>query len=86
MEERDDGAKASAFLRRSFWGLVFFWTIAIAGLLLWGIQRDREETKRLASHVAETHFDKEKAFRLWVASQGGVYVPVNEKNPPDPAS
>ncbi len=84
MKERESESNASRSLRRSFWGLTLFWTIAIAGLLLWGIQRDREETKRLASHVAETHFDKEKAFRLWVASQGGVYVPVNEKNPPDP--
>jgi PAS domain S-box-containing protein len=38
----------------------------------------------LAAHVAETHFDKEKAFRLWVTSHGGVYVPVSENNPPNP--
>jgi len=84
MQEQEARAKASAFMRRSFWVLVLFWTVAIVGLLLWGIQRDREETKRLASYVAETHFDKEKAFRLWVASQGGIYVPVNEKNASDP--
>lgn len=84
MSDREAESSPSGSLRTSFWILVVSWTVAIAGLLVWGIHRDREETKILASHVAETHFDKEKAFRLWVTSQGGVYVPVNEKNPPNP--
>jgi two-component system, sensor histidine kinase and response regulator len=84
MNEREASPEASGSLRRSFWVLAIFWTVAIVGLLLWGIHRDREETKRLAFHVAETHFDKEKAFRLWVASHGGVYVPVSAQNPPNP--
>jgi two-component system, sensor histidine kinase and response regulator len=84
MKYRETESKASGSLSRSFWILVFFWTVAIVGLLLWGIHRVHQDTEMLASHVAETHFDKEKAFRLRVSSMGGVYVPVNPKNPPDP--
>lgn len=76
MRERKAESKAPPSLKSFFWVVVIFWTAAIVGLLIWGIHRVREETEMLALHVAETHFDKEKAFRLWVASKGGVYVPA----------
>lgn len=33
---------------------------------------------------AEAHFNKDKAFRLWGASHGGIYVPVSERTSPNP--
>ena len=84
MKVRESEANRVGSLRRAFWVSVFSWTVAIAGLLLWGISCDREETKMLASHVAVAHFDKEKAFRLWAASHGGIYVPANARTAPNP--
>ncbi len=54
------------------------------GLILWGIRRDNEGTKMLASHAARVHFDKDRAFRLWGTTHGGVCVPADERTPPDP--
>jgi chemotaxis family two-component system sensor kinase Cph1 len=60
------------------------WTLIVCGLFL----KDRAETKRaileMARREAMSNFNKDQAVRLWAASQGGVYVPVTEKTPPNP--
>ncbi|MBI5250883.1 MAG: PAS domain S-box protein, partial [Desulfomonile tiedjei] len=84
MKERATESEGSGTLRRYFWGSVFLWTLAIAGLLMWGIHQDRGETRMLAFHVADAHFEKERAFRLWAASHGGIYVLADERTPPNP--
>lgn len=38
----------------------------------------------IATQSAKTSVDKDLAYRSWVASHGGVYVPVTKKTPPSP--
>lgn len=64
--------------------LLGLWTVTVFGLLVWSVFQARESTWKLASHTARAHFDKDRAFRLWGASHGGIYVPVDDKTPPNP--
>ncbi len=41
-----------------------------------------EETKERATNEARINFKKDQALRHWVASHGGVYVPVDAQTPP----
>lgn len=74
----------AASLRSYSYILIAMWTITVFGLLLWGISKTTEATRRVAVHVARAHFDKDQAFRFWAASHGGVYVPVDNRTPPNP--
>lgn len=49
------------------------------------VAQEKGRTLELARKEAVTVFNKDKAFRYWGTSHGGVYVPVTEKNPPNPA-
>jgi len=64
--------------------LIAMWALTVFGLLLWGLSKTMEGTKRIALYVAKAHFDKDTAFRLWAASHGGVYVPVDSRTAPNP--
>lgn len=65
-----------------YMGLV--WTILIVCLGLWMYLNEKHETRERVIAEALAHFNKDKAFRLWGASHGGVYVPVTEKTSPNP--
>ena len=56
----------------------------LLGLLAWAWIKPGERVSNLAGHRARAHFDRDRAFRLWGASHGGVYVPVDEQTPPNP--
>ena len=60
------------------------WTAVIGGLLAWdeGIQRQHAED--LARKEARSNFNKDLAFRMWATRHGGVYVPTDERTPPNP--
>lgn len=64
--------------------LLILWTITMCGMLAWGIVRIQADTRTLASSVARAYLNKDYVFRLWGASHGGVYVPINERTLPDP--
>ena len=72
------------YLRLSLWLILFFWIIIILTSFIWNYFDCQQRYQQLAGLMADTHFDKEKALRLWVASRGGVYVSVDERNPPNP--
>jgi len=57
------------------------WTILILGLTLREVHHIHKETKEMAITEADTHFKKTHALRLWGASHGGLYVPVDETTP-----
>jgi diguanylate cyclase (GGDEF)-like protein len=63
---------------------VLIWTVIIAGLLAWEISSEHEQSIALVSNEARAYLNKDKAFRLWAASHGGVYVPVDERTLPNP--
>ncbi|OIO74158.1 MAG: histidine kinase [Zetaproteobacteria bacterium CG1_02_53_45] len=60
------------------------WTSLIAFSMYWNYVSEQEKTIGLATIEARAHFNKDKAFRFWGASHGGVYVPVDEHTPPNP--
>jgi len=63
---------------------VLIWTAALAGLLMWEISREHQQSIAMASKEAQAYFNKDKAIRLWATSHGGVYVPADERTPPNP--
>ncbi|MBI5572872.1 MAG: DUF3365 domain-containing protein [Desulfomonile tiedjei] len=71
-------------LRRYSYLLMAMWSATILGTLAWDIAEHRETTEWLANHVALAHFNKDQAFRFWATSHGGVYVPADERTPPNP--
>ena len=60
------------------------WTFLVAGSLAWNIRIEQRQTRELAAKEARSLFNKDKAFRLWAASHGGVYVPVTARTPANP--
>ncbi len=59
-------------------------TCLVGGSLFWNIEREKRETRTLATLTARANFNKDKAFRLWATTHGGVYVPNDERTPPNP--
>jgi len=60
------------------------WTVILGGSLAVNIYQIRKMTEEIAISDARAHFNKDQAFRFWVASHGGVYVPVDDRTPPNP--
>ncbi len=63
---------------------VLVWTAIVAGMAIYAIFEKRFHTMEVAKAEARTHFNRNKAFRHWVASHGGVYVPTDQHTPPNP--
>ena len=64
--------------------LAVAWTFVVSASLFWNIVQERRHTRwELATREARTHFNRDQAFRLWAASHGGVYVPTDERTPPN---
>ena len=66
------------------WILAGVWTLLIAGLSLWGARQEMHTAREIARSQARAYFNKDQAFRFWSTSHGGVYVPTNERTPPNP--
>jgi chemotaxis family two-component system sensor kinase Cph1 len=66
------------------WLLIAVWSALIGASLAWNVDRVRQQTRELAEREARTNFAKDLAFRLWSTRHGGVYVPMNERTPPNP--
>ncbi len=64
--------------------ILIFWTLVISVSLVWNILDSKKTTLELAAKEARTHIQKDTAFRLWATSHGGVYVPTDERTPPNP--
>jgi len=60
------------------------WTLLIIVVLAVIIQRNYHYAKNIAIQEAKTSVNKDLAYRSWVASHGGVYVPVTQRTPPNP--
>ncbi|VAX16404.1 diguanylate cyclase/phosphodiesterase (GGDEF & EAL domains) with PAS/PAC sensor(s) [hydrothermal vent metagenome] len=68
---------------RYIFGLVVAWTVIIASLLAMDFFRLRTHYIDLAKNEAIVHFNWITTFRSWVSSHGGVYVPIDERTPPN---
>ncbi len=83
---RDGGQVRSGGIShaRYAWTLAAAWTGIVISLLLLHTHGYRSVTLTLARSEALAHLNREQAARLWAASHGGVYVPVDEITPPSP--
>ncbi len=62
----------------------FAWTLILASSLTWDFIHQQQHTEEIGRTIALAYFNKDRAFRTWVASHGGLYVPVSEKVRPSP--
>ena len=62
--------------------LVWSFLIALASLI--NTQTNYDYADDLAEHEAVVSVKKDLAYRSWVSSHGGVYVPITKKTPPNP--
>ncbi|ATX78670.1 Protein of unknown function (DUF3365) [Mariprofundus aestuarium] len=74
----------NSHLGRRFLAGALIWSVLIAAALYWNYYQTTQQTINLAKNEAQAHFNKDKAFRFWAASHGGVYVPVTDRTPPNP--
>ncbi|MBF0251221.1 MAG: DUF3365 domain-containing protein [Alphaproteobacteria bacterium] len=85
MNTRTDGGSGLAFLRLSGVAALALWSLLALGSGAWNIVNQRDETRSLATREARSHFNKDTAFRFWASSHGGVYVPTDDRTPPNPS-
>ncbi|GEM_PF-589463 len=71
-------------VQRFTWILVVAWTLLMAGLSFDETRTIRQVTLEMASGEIRAYFSKDRALRIWGASHGGVYVPVDSRTPPSP--
>ena len=64
--------------------LFLIWSLIILGLANWTLEHNVLVTHELAENQARANFNKDKAFRLWMAKHGRIYIPVSEQFQPSP--
>lgn len=74
----------SNIAKRSILLASLVWTVAIGSLLVWDQHVARQHAEELAKKEARSNFNKDLAFRMWATRHGGVYVPIDERAPPNP--
>jgi len=60
------------------------WSLLLLSILAIIIERTYSYAQYIATQNAKTSVNKDLAYRTWVASHGGVYVPVDENTLPSP--
>jgi len=69
--------------KKLFIAVASAWTFLVFLTLGWNIYTEKTHTYAAALSEAQTHFNKDKAFRLWGSGHGGVYVPADRNTPPN---
>lgn len=65
--------------------LLFSWTLLIVALGIFELYKIQKEIDNSVTILARSNFNKDQSLRLWTASHGGVYVPIDSLTPPNPA-
>ncbi len=65
-------------------GVGVLWTMAMLLSLAWNIRTLQIHVLEIAKNSATAVFNKDIAFRKWVAGHGGIYVPATADTPPNP--
>ncbi|MEA1956607.1 MAG: HD domain-containing protein [Campylobacterota bacterium] len=63
---------------------IVLWSVVMLGISYISVINDYEYADALAYHEAVVSTKKDLAYRSWVASHGGVYVPITKRTPPNP--
>ncbi|MDD4855554.1 MAG: DUF3365 domain-containing protein [Sulfuricurvum sp.] len=64
--------------------IAVFWTLMIGSFILFLTYNKDKEVKQLALLEAKTSINKDFAYRSWIASKGGIYVPITKDSTPNP--
>lgn len=60
------------------------WLVIVGSSFAWNIIDEQQEQEQLALRTARAFFDQIVVDRSWNAGHGGVYVPVTDRNRPNP--
>jgi len=71
-------------MNRNFLLAISLWCILILILYFYHIDNEKKFMMELVKLKAASLIDKDEATRQWGASHGGVYVPADERTPPNP--
>lgn len=52
--------------------------------LIWNVYTMERSHEKIFETIAETSLKKDKMYRTWAASHGGLYVPITKTTPPNP--
>ena len=63
---------------------LLIWSLLILALVYLTHSTLNQYTHTVARAEARSHFNKDQAIRYWAASHGGIYVPTNDRTPPNP--
>jgi len=72
------------FVDKIVYILVLIWSALMLSIVLISTYQNYNYADNLAKYEAVINVDKDLAYRSWVASHGGLYVPITEKTPPNP--
>ena len=65
--------------------IAFVWS-SIFALSLWtNINNEKDTVNQLAINEIQNNFEDIDTFRHWIASQGGIYVPISDEIIPNPS-
>ena len=71
-------------IRLIFLALLAFWVVLTGASLLWNVSQHRAHVRDMVLSNGKTLFSLMETARFWNALRGGVYVPVDEANQPNP--
>ncbi|MGB5685587.1 MAG: ATP-binding protein [Candidatus Electrothrix sp.] len=60
------------------------WSLLLIGSLCLYVKHEWQSVEFIGKKIGLTAVNKDYIYELWNAQNGGVYVPVNEKNQPNP--
>ncbi len=64
--------------------VILIWSLLMLSAVIISVSDNYRYADKLAKNEAVVSVKKDLAYRSWVASHGGVYVPITEKTPPNP--
>ncbi len=63
---------------------LIFWSLLLNGSLCLYVKHEWQNVEFIGKKIGLTAVNKDYVYELWNAHNGGVYVPVNDRNQPNP--
>ncbi len=76
------GARPDIF-KRIMLIIITIWTILLISFLIHDFIEHKNYAYELALKEAQVSTKKDLAYRSWISSHGGIYVPITERTPPN---
>jgi len=76
--------RAKLVTSRAFLALFGIWSVIVAAFIVMLLYFSFNEYKQIALARAVDSYHKDLVVRRWASERGGVYVPLDEKTPPNP--